>query len=82
MNLSASFLLLYHLKMPHPLNPLPSFQQLPLGKNDPPFSAWGLWGDGPEKHLGSLNYLTDELVLKAAKKEIKTGERAGLKYEI
>ncbi|KAL3475207.1 hypothetical protein BJX99DRAFT_259673 [Aspergillus californicus] len=58
--------------------PFPSFDQLPLRKGDPPNSAWGLWGDGPESALGSLNHLTDELVLKTIKEEVKTGERIGL----
>ena len=56
--------------------PLPRFDQLPLHANDPPNSAWGLWGSGDK--LGSLNYLSDEVVLKAAKAEIQTGERVGL----
>lgn len=55
---------------------LPQFEDLPVNKNDPPFSAWGLWKN-PE--LGALNYLTDEVVLKAAKEEIQTGIRVGLK---
>lgn len=62
------------------INPVPSFSDLPIGKDDPPHSAWGLWGDGQDHSLGSLNYLTDELVLRAIKEEVKTGERVGLKY--
>lgn len=58
----------------------PSFDQLPLHEGDPPNSAWGLWGDGPDSALGSLNHLTDELVLRTIKEEVKTGERVGLKY--
>lgn len=27
---------------------LPKFEDLPLGKDDPPYSAWGLWGDNDE----------------------------------
>ncbi|QKX59316.1 uncharacterized protein TRUGW13939_06448 [Talaromyces rugulosus] len=57
---------------------LPRFDELPLHDGDPPNSAWGLWGDGPESSLGSLNYLTDELVQRAIKEEVKTGERVGL----
>lgn len=57
---------------------IPPFSDLPLRKGDPPFSAWGLWEND---QLGSLNYLTNELVLKAAKEEIKTGNRVGLKYD-
>lgn len=66
--------------MAPPLNPLPSFNQLPLREGDPPNSAWGLWGDGLDSALGSLNYLTNDLVLRAIQEEIKTGERVGLKY--
>jgi hypothetical protein len=55
---------------------LPLLENLPLRDGDPPFSAWGLWEND---QLGSLNYLTDEAVLKAAKDEIQTGTRLGLK---
>lgn len=68
--------------MPPPPTPFPSFSQLPLRKGDPQVSAWGLWGDGPESVLGSLNYLTDEVVLKTIKEEIKTGERISLEYVV
>jgi hypothetical protein len=64
--------------MPLPTS-IPSFDELPLHKGDPIHSAWGLWGTGPESALGSLNYLTDEVVLKTMKEEVKTGERVGLK---
>jgi len=53
----------------------PSFADLPLGKTDPPFSAWGLYGNDDE--LGTLNLLTPQVVAAAAK-EIKTGMRIGL----
>lgn len=66
--------------MAHRLNPLPSLSQLPLRNGDPPNSAWGLWGDDPTSDLGSLNYLTDDVVLKAMREEVNTGERVGLKY--
>jgi hypothetical protein len=59
------------------INPLPALDSLPLHQNDPPNSAWGLWG--PEDNLGALNYLTDKAVLEAIKDEVQTGERAGLK---
>ena len=55
---------------------VPDLHELPLGKNDPPYSAWGLWEN---KELGALNYLTEELVLKTAREEIRTGKRVGLK---
>lgn len=58
---------------------LPRFDELPLRDGDPPNSAWGLWGDGPGSSLGSLNYLTDELVQRTIKEEVKTGERVCLK---
>ncbi|CEL06439.1 hypothetical protein ASPCAL09616 [Aspergillus calidoustus] len=58
-----------------PPSKLPSFDQLPLNDGDPPYSAWGLWGE--DSALGSLNYLTDELVAKAVQ-EVKTGERVAL----
>jgi hypothetical protein len=62
-----------------PPSKLPSFDQLPLNEGDPPYSAWGLWGE--DSALGSLNYLTDEVVAKAVQ-EVKTGERVALKYVI
>lgn len=55
---------------------LPRLEDLPLSKGDPPFSAWGLWENAK---LGSLNYLTDEFVLAAARENIQTGARVGLK---
>ncbi|KAL3442854.1 putative cyclase-domain-containing protein [Aspergillus insuetus] len=58
-----------------PSSQLPSFDQLPLNEGDPPYSAWGLWGE--DSALGSLNYLTDEVVAKAVQ-EVKTGERVAL----
>ncbi|OJJ07668.1 hypothetical protein ASPVEDRAFT_202613 [Aspergillus versicolor CBS 583.65] len=64
--------------MASPQIPFPSFDHLPLREGDPPNSAWGLWGRGPESALGSLNYLTNDLVLKKIKEEVKTGERVGL----
>ena len=62
-----------------PVN-IPPFASLPLHKDDPPNSAWGLWGNGPESALGSLNHLTDDLVLRTVKEEIQTGERIGLEF--
>lgn len=55
----------------------PSFDDLPLRPGDPPHSAWGLW---KSPALGALNYLTDDVVLKATQEEIRTGERITLKY--
>ncbi|OQO00725.1 hypothetical protein B0A48_13216 [Cryoendolithus antarcticus] len=55
---------------------LPRLSQLPLREGDPPNSAWGLWGK--DDNLGSLNYLTDECVLKTLKEDVASGERLGL----
>ena len=50
----------------------PKFSELPLNKGDPPHSAWGLYGKDDE--LGTLNRLTPEVVVEAAK-EIQSGIR-------
>ncbi len=55
-------------------NGIPAFDDLPLRKGDPKWSAWGLYGDKDE--LGTLNRLTDERVAAAAKSEIQTGTRS------
>lgn len=57
----------------------PQFNDLPLEKSHPPFSAWGLFGK--EDELGTLNLLTPEVRL-AAKTEIITGKTFSLKYVI
>jgi hypothetical protein len=54
-------------------NGIPRFEDLPLQKGDPPHSAWGLYGRNDE--LGTLNRLTDERVVAAAKSEIHSGVR-------
>ncbi|TKW48622.1 hypothetical protein CTA1_11956 [Colletotrichum tanaceti] len=54
-------------------NGIPPFDTLPLGRDDPRFSAWGLYGHSDE--LGTLNRLTDERVAAAARNEIRTGAR-------
>ncbi len=54
----------------------PPFESLPLREGDPPFSAWGLYGH--DDQLGSLNLLTSENTLAAAKGEIRTGVRIAL----
>ncbi|KAI1466298.1 uncharacterized protein F4812DRAFT_460571 [Daldinia caldariorum] len=61
-------------------NGIPNFEDLPLRKTDPHYSAWGLYGDKDE--LGTLNRLTDELVAAAAKGEIKTGHRISLNWPL
>ena len=58
----------------------PSFSDLPVDKNGPAGNAWGLWGR--DDQLGTLNHLTDDVVAKAAKEEIRTGQRTSLKYVV
>ncbi|KAF2015079.1 hypothetical protein BU24DRAFT_482591 [Aaosphaeria arxii CBS 175.79] len=58
----------------------PSFKDLPLDKNGPTGNAWGLWG--PDDQLGTLNLLTDEIVGRAAKEEIRTGARISLNWSL
>ena len=53
------------------------FSNLPVYKDGPHGNAWGLWG--ADDQLGTLNYLTDEVVKRAAKEEIRTGKRISLK---
>ncbi|KAK4697777.1 hypothetical protein P7C71_g356, partial [Lecanoromycetidae sp. Uapishka_2] len=38
---------------------IPPLSSLPLGQDDPPYSAWGLYGK--DDQLGTLNRLTDEV---------------------
>ncbi|KAF6823004.1 hypothetical protein CMUS01_10862 [Colletotrichum musicola] len=61
-------------------NGIPPFESLPLGKDDPRYSAWGLYG--AEDELGTLNRLTDERVAAAARSEIKTGARVSLNWSL
>jgi hypothetical protein len=56
----------------------PAFSDLPLNKGDPWLSAWGLWGK--DDQLGTLNFLTEEVVREAARTEIKEGVRIGLNW--
>jgi hypothetical protein len=53
---------------------IPKFEDLPLHEGDPHHSAWGLYDKDDE--LGTLNRLTNERVVEAAKAEIKSGERS------
>lgn len=57
--------------------PIPKFDDLPLRVGDPHHSAWGLWRNPA---LGALNHLTDEIVLRAAREEIRTGERVTMEW--
>jgi hypothetical protein len=49
---------------------LPTFDELPMFKNMPG-CAWSVWGETDQ--LGTVNMLTEEVVAKAAKEEIKYG---------
>ncbi len=62
-----------------PLNPLPSFDSLPLDKDGPPGNAWGLFGANDQ--LGMLNLLTPATVAAAAQ-EIREGVRVNLAYPL
>lgn len=61
-------------------NGIPPFEALPLQKDAPMYSAWGLYGEHDE--LGTLNRLTDERVAAAAKSEIRTGARVSLNWPL
>lgn len=54
------------------------FAALPLDKNGPHCNAWGRWG--PDDQLGTLNFLTDDVVARAVSECVKTGQRTSLKY--
>ncbi len=62
-----------------PLPPRPLFESLPLRPDDPPFSAWDLYG--PADEIGTLNLLTPARV-EIAKAEIRTGKTISLKYAL
>ncbi|KAF2024772.1 putative cyclase [Setomelanomma holmii] len=57
----------------------PKFSELPLDAAHPPHSAWGLWG--ADDGLGTLNHLTPERTVVAAKL-IRTGMRVGLNWPL
>ncbi|CAM1503942.1 Fc.00g015330.m01.CDS01 [Cosmosporella sp. VM-42] len=59
-------------------NGIPPFESLPLRKEDPHLSAWGLYGDNDG--LGTLNRLTDERVAAAARSELRTGARISMNW--
>jgi hypothetical protein len=58
---------------------LPSYDELPVRDGAPPKSSWGLWGD--HDVLGTLNLLTPERVLAAAR-SIRTGRVFSLNPEL
>jgi hypothetical protein len=47
---------------------LPTYDELPMFKNMPG-CAWSLWGENDQ--LGTVNLLTEQVVARAAKEEIK-----------
>ena len=47
------------------LNKIPRFSELPISKDAPEDSSWGVFGDDYE--LGCLNFLTPEGVVEAAR---------------
>lgn len=51
--------------------PIPSFDQLPVQKDAPPDSSWGVFGD--RYALGCLNFLSPERIVDAAQL-VKTGK--------
>ena len=55
--------------------PTPTFRQLPLDPSHPPHSAWGVWGK--DDRLGTLNHLTPERVVEAAR-QVRSGVRIRL----
>jgi hypothetical protein len=59
--------------------PFPKFSDLPLDPTHPQHSAWGLWSQDDE--LGTLNHLTSERTVEAAKL-ITTGTRVGLNWAL
>lgn len=55
------------------------FEALPLDPSGPRGNAWGRFG--PDDELGTLNLLTPELIVEAAK-EIQTGIRISLDWPL
>ncbi|KAL3418176.1 hypothetical protein PVAG01_09891 [Phlyctema vagabunda] len=70
-----------HLEHPEvkSISVIPSFKDLPLQKNHPPYSAWGLWGVDDE--AGTLRFLDNETVARAGS-EIKEGLRFSLNWSM
>lgn len=56
----------------------PNFESLPVDHSGPKGNAWGLWGKSDQ--LGTLNHLADDVVAKAAKEALITGQRVSLKW--
>jgi len=62
-----------------PFDNLPNFNELP-SYGGLPGCAWEVWGKGDE--LGTVNLLTDDLVARTAREEIKTGKRVSLNWPV
>lgn len=58
---------------------LPTFDELPTFK-DMPGCAWSVWGENDQ--LGTVNLLTEELVARAAKEEMKVGKSVSLNWPL
>ncbi|KAI8387037.1 putative cyclase-domain-containing protein [Blakeslea trispora] len=58
---------------------LPTYDQLPIDKQYPPKTAWGLWGK--DDNYGTLNLLTEERVLNASK-SVKRGVTFALNWKL
>ncbi|POS80212.1 hypothetical protein DHEL01_v201404 [Diaporthe helianthi] len=58
---------------------MPAFADLPLRQGDPPYSAWGLWGE--DDNIGALNWLSRGVIRDAAT-EIREGLRFSLNWEV
>ncbi|KAJ5756026.1 hypothetical protein N7533_005569 [Penicillium manginii] len=58
----------------------PSFSDLPLKRDGPHGNSWGLWG--PNDQIGTLNHLSEDVVARAAKQEIKSGKRVCLNWTL
>jgi kynurenine formamidase len=60
-------------------NPLPRYDELPVAKDRPPGSSWGLWGD--DDQLGAINLLTPDRV-QAGLRAAHTGRVFSLNWQL
>lgn len=68
------------LKMTFGMNSVPDFDALPKVDGMPQGCAWGVFDrDGKKDMVGTLNFLTPDVV-KAAASEVKDGVSISLKY--
>lgn len=66
--------------MPFDMNSVPDFDDLPPVEGMPKGCAWSIFDrDGKKDHVGTLNFLTPDVVRKAAL-EVKDGVSISLKY--